>query len=117
MTVLICGRDPEERADLARQLHQLAHRTAEAADEEEGVRLVQSHRPEAVIVGFDSKGEGDREVIRFIREMPQGDLTLVIALHDSMDVEATFDGYRAGVDMVLLRPLVPAELSIFRNRH
>lgn len=117
MTVLICARDSEERNELAREIHRLAHETLQAADAGEAIRLVRLCRPEAVILGLDLDREGGREVLQFIRKTRWHDPTLVMTLEDTIEDQRVFDRYAAGADMVLLRPLNPADLTIFRNRH
>ena len=110
-TVLIADDDRRITDMLRRTLSYEGYRVVSAADGCEALDLVQSQRPDVVVLDWLMPGVDGLEVARRIRAASSGEAPTPILMLTARDaVEDRVEGLDSGADDYLVKPFAPAEL-------
>jgi CheY-like chemotaxis protein len=109
-TVVIADDEPFLRELVRATVESEAYNVIDAADGDEAWAMIQTHRPELVLLDVRMPGRTGLDVVKSIRAEPALAGTRVILLTAKAqpgDVEA---GLAAGADFYLTKPFLPADL-------
>lgn len=113
--VVVIDDDELARVLVARYLAKLGLRNpvVQAADGDEGVRLLSDERLRPVLVLLDIRmpGRSGLEVLRWIRSTPRLDGTPVIMLTGSAELDEVDEAYELGLSSYLVKPVGFAALA------
>ncbi len=110
-TVLVAEDDPITRRLLVRFLQKKGHTVLEAEDGEQAWSLYVSHQPKLVITDWRMPRLDGMGLCRRIREQNQDNYTVVLILTSTKDKEAMVQGFAAGADDFMTKPLDHVELQ------
>jgi two-component system, chemotaxis family, chemotaxis protein CheY len=108
-TVLVVDDAPRIRLLLRLAVQGRGHRVVEACDGAEGLRMVESERPDLVITDVSMPGQGGLEVCRLIRADAAHAHVPVVILTAGTHV-SEMDARAAGASAYLTKPFSPAAL-------
>ncbi len=110
--ILVVDDEPLVRRSLRATLERSHYEVAEARDGEDALALLQSFRPDLVILDIQMPGIDGLEVCHRIREMPNGNLLPIIFLtgDERRDIYAL--AFQAKGDDFLRKPVHPAEMVV-----
>jgi len=110
-TILVVDDNAENRA-LALATLEDDYRVLLAVNGEEALRVVQTERPDCVLLDVRMPGMNGFEVCAKIRALPDHEHTPVVFLTALRDVETFDSALRAGGDDFLTKPVRPTELVL-----
>ncbi len=111
MKILTVEDDPVARRILAQALHRLGYATAEAADGEEALRLIEQEPVRVIVSDWLMPGIDGLELCRRIRRQVNSEYTYFILLTSrEADPANQREAIEAGVDDFLTKPLDLQEL-------
>lgn len=109
--VLVAEDDPVTRLLLCSFLKKRGHEVFSAKDGEQAWSLYVSHRPSLVISDWRMPRLDGLGLCRRIREDNNDKYTIVLILTSTTDKEAMIQGFAAGADDFMTKPLDPVELE------
>lgn len=112
-TLLIIEDDWSVRSGLAAHLSRSGYRVLEADGAEVGLHEFRSKKPDLVILDINLPDGDGREVCRKIRAHPSLAKTPVIMLTAKGKVEEKGEGFQAGADQYLAKPVTPGEAQMW----
>lgn len=110
-TVLVAEDEPITRRLLCRFLEKKGHNVLVANDGEQAWSLYVSHRPKLVISDWRMPKLDGLGLCRRIREQNCDEYTIVLILTSTTDKEAMIQGFAAGADDFMTKPLDHVELE------
>lgn len=110
-TVLVAEDEPITRRLLCRFLEKKGHEVLVANDGEQAWSLYVSHRPKLVISDWRMPKLDGLGLCRRIREQNCDEYTIVLILTSTTDKEAMIQGFAAGADDFMTKPLDHVELE------
>jgi two-component system sensor histidine kinase/response regulator len=110
--ILVVDDNAQNRALAQATLEDEGYSVLLAATGEEGLRLVQSERPDCVLLDVRMPGTDGFAVCSRIRALPEGSDTPVVFLTALRDVDTFDQALRAGGDDFLTKPVRPTELVL-----
>jgi CheY-like chemotaxis protein len=111
--VLVVDDDPSVRRLVCDVLQAYGYRTADAADGFSALRMVQSERPDCVVLDVMMPGLDGHAVLTRIRESDGGAELPVVMLTAAADDAQAWQAWSEGVDYFLAKPFDPDELLHF----
>jgi DNA-binding response OmpR family regulator len=111
--VLVVDDDPAVRLLVCDVLTAYGFAAVSAADGFTALRMVQSERPDCVILDVMMPGIDGHTVLRRIREAEGGDELPVVMLTAAADDAQAWQAWTEGVDYFLAKPFDPDELMNF----
>ena len=112
-TVLVVDDDPSVRRLVCDVLQAYGYSTVDAADGFSALRLVQSERPDCVVLDVMMPGLDGHAVLTRIRESDGGRDLPVVMLTAAADDAQAWQAWSEGVDYFLAKPFDPDELLHF----
>jgi two-component system sensor histidine kinase/response regulator len=110
--ILVVDDNAQNRALAQATLEDEGYSVLLAETGEEGLRLVQSERPDCVLLDVRMPGTDGFTVCSRIRALPEGSDTPVVFLTALRDVDTFDQALRAGGDDFLTKPVRPTELVL-----
>jgi two-component system response regulator MprA len=107
-TVLVVDDDPKLLNMLRRTLMYEGFHVYSAANGNEALSELQSHRPDVIVLDWMMPGMDGLAVMRHLRSANDKTLVLMLTAHDA--VEDRVEGLESGADDYLVKPFAPAEL-------
>lgn len=111
--VLVVDDDPSVRRLVCDVLQAYGYSTVDAADGFSALRLVQSERPDCVVLDVMMPGLDGHAVLNRIRESDGGRDLPVVMLTAAADDAQAWQAWSEGVDYFLAKPFDPDELLHF----
>jgi CheY-like chemotaxis protein len=111
--VLVVDDDPSIRRLVCDVLEAYGYSTVEAADGFSALRMVQSERPDCVVLDVMMPGLDGHAVLTRIRESDGGRDLPVVMLTAAADDAQAWQAWSEGVDYFLAKPFDPDELLHF----
>ncbi len=108
--VLLVDDDPVTRSFLNSILTQAGYLCLEAANGQQGLALADSVKPDLMIVDWMMPQMDGIELVRRLRQSPQGRAIYVLLLTSHDQIEKLREAFAAGVDDFLSKPAKPQEL-------
>lgn len=115
--VLVAGADRRQRAHLDRYLRRGGFVVCHVPDGPAALAAAHEHRPAAVVMEWLMPGRGGTDVCVRMRQAPTLRRTPVVLLAARGDGEQIAEGFRAGADEVLTRPVDGHALVGFLERN
>jgi CheY-like chemotaxis protein len=112
-TVLVVDDDPSIRRLVCDVLQAYGYSTVEAADGFSALRMIQSERPDCVVLDVMMPGLDGHAVLTRIRESDGGRDLPVVMLTAAADDAQAWQAWSEGVDYFLAKPFDPDELLHF----
>jgi len=110
--ILVVDDNAQNRALAQASLEDEGYEVLLASGGEEGLRLVESERPDCVLLDVRMPGTDGFAVCSRIRELPDARDTPVVFLTALRDVDTFDQALRAGGDDFLTKPVRPTELVL-----
>jgi len=108
--VLIVDDKTENRAILVDLLSPLGFRLLEAANGREGLDQTFDHHPDLILIDLNMPVMGGREVIRKIRQSPEGKEVIIFVVTASVFEESREESLKLGADGFIPKPVRLEEL-------
>jgi CheY-like chemotaxis protein len=112
-TVLVVDDDPSIRRLVCDVLQAYGYSTVDAADGFSALRMIQSERPDCVVLDVMMPGLDGHAVLTRIRESDWGRDLPVVMLTAAADDAQAWQAWSEGVDYFLAKPFDPDELLHF----
>jgi CheY-like chemotaxis protein len=112
-TVLVVDDDPSIRRLVCDVLQAYGYSTVDAADGFSALRMIQSERPDCVVLDVMMPGLDGHAVLTRIRESDGGRDLPVVMLTAAADDAQAWQAWSEGVDYFLAKPFDPDELLHF----
>lgn len=103
--VLVVDDDPDVRQSTALLLELNGYVVKMAESGEHAITLIEAYHPNVVLLDIGMPGENGYQVARRIRQLPNGDELLLIALSGYGQTEDSARSQQAGFDHHLIKPL------------
>jgi len=111
LLVLIVDDDEDLRILASKALTRAGHRVFEAADGEEGLRLIENLHPDLVVLDLSMPGIDGFEVLRRLRAAEATSTLPVIVLTAHGDEESARASFELGATDFLAKPFTPPQLD------
>jgi CheY-like chemotaxis protein len=111
--VLVVDDDPSTRRLVCDVLQAYGYSTVDAADGFSALRMIQSERPDCVVLDVMMPGLDGHAVLTRIRESDWGRELPVVMLTAAADDAQAWQAWSEGVDYFLAKPFDPDELLHF----
>lgn len=109
-TVLIVDDSPTETHVLKKMLETGGYATLTAADGDEGIGMVKSHRPDVVLMDVVMPGLNGYQATRMLTRDPEtADIPVIIVTTKAQETDVTW-GLRQGARHYLVKPVTAKEL-------
>lgn len=114
LTILVADDETDIREGAERILRRIGYRVVKAARGDEAQKVVESVRPDLVMLDLKMPGKDGMEVLKFIRQMDPR--ILVIIVTGFATVEAAIEAMKRGAYDFVPKPFEPDQLRIVVNR-
>lgn len=111
LLVLIVDDDEDLRILARKALVRAGHEVIEAENGEEGLKLVDIHKPHLVLLDLNMPGMDGFEVLKRLRSRETGRSLPVIVLTARGDEESARDSFQSGATDFLSKPFTPPQLD------
>ena len=114
--VIVAGADRRRRHQLSRQLRRNGYVVCHVPDGPSAYAAAAEQPPAAVVMEWLMPGSGGTDVCQRMRQHPLLRRLPVVLLAARGDGDQIAEGFRAGADEVLTRPVDATELIVFLDR-
>lgn len=111
LLVLIVDDDEDLRLLARRALEHAGHKAIEADNGEEGLKLVESHSPDLLLLDLNMPGMNGFEVLRRLKSRPSARPLPVLVLTGLGDEESARSSFQFGATDFLIKPFSPPQLD------
>jgi CheY-like chemotaxis protein/ribonuclease BN (tRNA processing enzyme) len=112
LLVLIVDDDEDLRFLARKALVHAGHTVLEAESGEEGLRLIEIHKPDLLLLDLNMPGMNGFEVLRRLRTRESGRPLPVIVLTALGDEESARSSFQFGATDFLIKPFTPPQLDV-----
>ena len=109
--ILVVDDDEDLRILARKALGRAGHEVIEADNGEEGLRLVESRKPNLVLLDLNMPGMDGFEVLKALRASEAGKSLPVIVLTALGDEESARNSFQSGATDFLAKPFTPPQLD------
>ncbi len=114
LTILVTDDEVDIRDGAERILQRLGYRVLKAGSGGEAKRLVETRRPDLVLLDLKMPGGDGMEVLKFIQELDRRILVIIITGYAT--VEAAIEAMKRGAYDFIPKPFEPDQLRLVVNR-
>lgn len=111
LTILVVDDDPGTRLAISDYLEMCGYSVLTAADGQQGLAMVESHRPHLMVTDIVMPRMNGYQLVRSVRQHPSFRLLPVIFLTERNKTEERIQGYQSGADLYLPKPFELQELG------
>jgi len=111
LRILIVDDDEDIRVLARKALTQGGHRVLEAADGNEGLRMIEKRKPELIILDLNMPAPDGLEVLRILRSKPETASIPVLVLTARGDEDSTRNSFELGATDFLNKPFTQPQLD------
>ncbi len=111
--ILVVDDEPTIRALVRDVLEEEGHEVLLADDGYAGLRMIEQHRPDCVVLDVMMPGLDGHSVLQRVRASQRGSAVPVVMLTAAADDRHAWQAWTEGVDYFLPKPFEPVELLRF----